>query len=153
MYSIDTSAILDGMRRHYPPDTFPGLWDRVSELVAAGGIKACEMVQVELEKRDDEALAWVKGHPDLISPLDEARQLVVRDILRQFPRLVDTRRGRSGADPFVISVAVQYQCPVITGEVRTGNLESPRIPDVCDALGLEWISFLEFIRRQGWVFR
>jgi hypothetical protein len=31
-YSIDTSAILDGWRRHYPPDVFPPLWTSLEEL-------------------------------------------------------------------------------------------------------------------------
>lgn len=39
-YSIDTSAILDGWRRHYPPDVFPGLWTRMEGLIVAGHLRA-----------------------------------------------------------------------------------------------------------------
>ncbi len=35
-YSIDTSAILDGWRRYYPPRAFPGLWIRMEELIQQG---------------------------------------------------------------------------------------------------------------------
>lgn len=152
MYSLDTSGFLDGIKRYYPPDTFPGVWTRMEGLVADRRVKACEMVKAEIAKRDDDALAWMEEHPDIVLPLDEERQRIVRDLLRNYPRLVDTRRGRSGADPFAISVAVKFNCPVITGEPRTGNMESPKIPDVCAAMGLEAISFLELIKRERWVF-
>jgi hypothetical protein len=152
VYSLDASGLLDGIKRFYPPDTFPGIWIKMDGLAQGGRLKACEMVRAEIEKRDDAASEWLKAHPDVVLPLDEERQMIVRDLLRRFPRLVDTRRGRSGADPFVIAVGVRFQCPVITGEGRTGNMESPRIPDVCDALGLETITFLELIQRERWVF-
>lgn len=153
MYSLDSSGLLDGMIRYYPPENFPGIWARIDEMIAASELKACEMVQVEMQRRDDEVLAWMQARPALILHLDEGRQRIVRDLLRDYPRLVDERRGRSGADPFVIAVAVQNRCPVITGEKPSGNLEKPRIPDVCRALGIETMTFLDLIRQKGWVFR
>ena len=53
-YSIDTSAILDGWRRYYPPDTFPGLWDKLDSLIEEGHLAATEEVLIELEKKDDD---------------------------------------------------------------------------------------------------
>jgi Domain of unknown function (DUF4411) len=150
MYSIDTSGILDGFVRLYPPDTFPALWNRIDALILVGELRACEMVQVEISKKDDVALEWMKSRPELVSPLDERRQQLVKDILRDYPRLVDTKKGRSGADPFVIALGMTLKCPIITGESKTRNMTSPRIPDVCNALGLETIGFLEFIRREKW---
>jgi len=153
MYSIDTSGFLDGMKRHYPPDAFPGVWDKMSELAAAGNLKICEMVKVEFEKRDDEAQKWFEERPDTIIALDEKRQGIVRDLLAKYPRLVDTKKGRSGADPFVIALALSSGCPVITGEVPSGNIDKPKIPDVCAAVGVPTLSFLQLIQRERWVFK
>ena len=38
-------------------------------------------------------------------------------------------------------------------EHRSGSLERPKIPDVCSAIGVESMSLLDLIRREGWVFR
>lgn len=48
-YSIDTSSILDGWRRYYPPDVFQQLWTRLDDLIAEGSLRATEEVLVELE--------------------------------------------------------------------------------------------------------
>lgn len=38
VYSCDTSSFLDAWIRHYPPDTFPGVWEQIGSLVAQGQI-------------------------------------------------------------------------------------------------------------------
>ena len=62
------------------------------------------------------------------------------------PRLVDTLRGRSKADPFVIATAIERNAVVVTGEVLTGRMDKPRIPDVCQVKNIRCISFLEMLR-------
>ena len=47
-YSIDTSSILEGWRRHYPLDVFPGLWDQLDSLIADGDLRSTEEVLHEL---------------------------------------------------------------------------------------------------------
>jgi len=41
---------------------------------------------------------------------------------------------------------------VVTEETLSGNLDKPRIPDVCDALGVRWLNLIGFVRAQGWSF-
>ena len=76
----------------------------------------------ELEKKEDEAFAWAKAQEDLFVPMDDEIQDAVSAILADHPRLLDTRRGRSGADPFVIALAKVRGCTVVTGEHRSGSL-------------------------------
>ncbi len=52
-YSIDTSAILDGYKRYYPPEVFPKLWDNLESIIRAGKLKAIELVCREIERKDD----------------------------------------------------------------------------------------------------
>lgn len=152
-FSIDTSAILDGWTRYYPRDAFPGLWRHLEELIRSGGLRASEEVMYELEKKDDGAFAWAQAQDGFFVPMDDEIQDAVSAILADHPRLLDTRRGRSGADPFVIALAKVRACAVITGEHRSGSLERPKIPDVCHAVDVESISLLDLIRRERWVFR
>jgi len=152
-YSIDTSGLLDGWRRYYPPDVFPAVWVRLEQLIESGDLAASEEVLFELEKRDDEVHEWTKKHrAEMFVPIDERQQEQVAEILASHERLVDTRKNRSGADPFVIALALLEGCAVVTGEGRTGKLEKPNIPDVCEAVGVRCISLLDLFREQGWRF-
>jgi hypothetical protein len=70
--------------------------------------RLCASIEVylELEKKDDELFDWCKGRKEtLVRELDDETQGIVKEILRDHPRLVDTVKGRSGADPFVIELA------------------------------------------------
>lgn len=151
-YSIDTSAILDGWKRYYPPDVFPALWAKLDEIIDGKELIATEEVLFELEKKDDEVYEWAFKRRHMFVPIDEDIQLAVADILQDFQRLVDTRRSRSSADPFVIALAQLESCTVITGESSSNNLNRPNIPDVCSALGIRTINLLQLIREQGWTF-
>ena len=59
---------------------------------------------------------------------------------------------RSGGDPFVIALAMVKSGTVVTEEKPTGNIAKPRIPDVCDALGVHCLTPKEYIEAQGRTF-
>ena len=149
-YSLDTSALLNAWQRNYPPDLFPTLWDNLDRLISNRLVIASEEVLVELEKKDDEVHGWAKQRPTMFVPLDGQVQQLVRNILRDYPRLIDNRTNRSGADPFVIALAVTERCTVLTGERPSGNLTRPKIPDVCAAMDVRCIGMVDLIREQNW---
>ncbi len=149
-YSIDTSAFLDAWVRYYPPDVFPGIWEQMDRAAKAGTVKSSDEVLRELSKKDDGAHDWIKAHTEMIIPLDNEIERHVQEIMSRYPRLVDSKKGRSGGDPFVIAVARAKNLAVITGENATGNIAIPRIPDVCDDLGIRWLRMLDFFREQKW---
>lgn len=153
MYSLDTSALLDGWRRYYPASEFPTLWQRIDDVIAEGRFLASKEVLRELEKQDDDLYGWVRARPNMFVEIDEPIQLQVQEILRKYRGLVDTLTGKSGADPFVIALA-QTRNPrlaVVTGE-KGGSPQRPKIPFVCQQEGVECLSFLEMIRKEGWKF-
>lgn len=149
-YSIDTSAFLDAWVRYYPPDVFPGIWEQMDRAAKAGTVKSSDEVLRELSKKDDGAHDWIKAHSEMIIALDNEIERHVQEIMSRYPRLVDSKKGRSGGDPFVIAVARAKNLTVITGENATGNIAIPRIPDVCDDLGIRWLRMLDFFREQKW---
>jgi Domain of unknown function (DUF4411) len=149
-YSLDTSGFLDAWLRYYPIDVFPSIWERLDGATKGGILFASDEVLRELEKKDDEAHKWMKARAQMIVPLDGEIEAEVIDLMSRFPRLVDTKKGRSGGDPFVIAVARVRGLSVITGESATGKLDAPRIPDVCKDLGIPCIRMLDFFREQRW---
>jgi hypothetical protein len=67
------------------------------------------------------------------------------------PRLVDTVKGRSSADPFVIALAATMNPSMI---VVTEEYEGKtRIPDVCIAESIEYCRLADLIERENWKFR
>jgi len=151
-YSIDTSALLDGWVRYYPQQVFPGVWDRMEDIIERNILRATEEVQHEVKKKDDDLFKWVTSHPQLIIPHDEALQHEVRDILAQHERLVESGKNRTQADAFVIAVAKLSGATVVSGETRSYKQGKEKIPNVCDALGLKCISLLDMFRDLGWRF-
>ena len=104
-----------------------------------------------MEQKDDEILEWARQRSHFFIQVDETLQYAIRQILRDFPRLLDNRSNRSGADPFVIALAQVYNLTVVTYESRTNSLQRPNIPDVCDTLNVRCIDVLELVRERGWV--
>jgi|SRR5947208_1634745 len=104
-YSVDTSAFLDAWVRYYPLDVFPGMWQQMDLAAKNGTLLASDEVLRELEKKDDGAHEWVKARPEMLVKLDKEIEVHVSEIMRRYPRLVDTKKGRSVGDPFVIAVA------------------------------------------------
>src|ERR1035438_2065498 len=102
-YCVDTSGWLDGWVRYYPRDVFPSLWTRIEGQIVAANIIASEEVYVELAKKDDELHKWIQAHKQMLVPPEESIQQRVAVLLVKYPRLVDTLKGRSQADPFVIA--------------------------------------------------
>ena len=152
-YSIDTSAILDGWVRYYPPDVFPPVWEKLDELLENGTLIATEEVLYELEKKDDDVFKWAKDREHMFVPIDEDIQIALQSILPEHKKLIDQRKNRSGADPWIIALALVERCAVLTGEKLTNSQKRPHIPDVCKAMGVRWVNLIQLFRDQGWVFR
>ncbi|MTG89880.1 DUF4411 family protein [Cellulosimicrobium sp. BIT-GX5] len=152
-YSFDTSTLLNGQRDLLPPTTFPAVWERIEQMIGAGRIRAIDLVREELAAREDEVHAWSRAQPDLFVELTHEVQLAVRSVLAQHQRLIGIGSGRSGADPFVIALALVHDGVVVTEENPSRNLARPKIPDVCQAMGVRQLNLLGFIQEQGWVFR
>lgn len=152
-YSVDTSALLDGWRRYYPPDVFPPVWEKLDKLIKDEILVASEEVLFELSRKDDDVYRWARDRSQMFVPTSDARiQKAVLQILANHKKLIDERENRSGADPWVIAEAQKYKCAVLTGERPARSPKRPTIPDVCEALGIRWVNMLQLFRDQRWVF-
>lgn len=152
-YSIDTSGILEPWHRIYPPTTFPLLWyEHLPGLIESGDLRGSMEVKGELKRKDDDAAEWARSQADFFVEIDEDVQLCVREIMAKYPKLVKLGGGGwSGTDPFVIALARVHGAAVISEE-KPKSIANPRIPDVCDALGVRCLKVVDLIREQGWKF-
>lgn len=151
-YSFDTSALIGAWRRNYPPDIFPKWWELFEESINNGLVRATEEVKEELSKQDDELYSWARNHHQLFLPIDELIQLEVKDILESYPRLVENKKNRTIADPFVIALAKINNAIVVTCENLANRPDRPNIPDVCRGLNIDYVDLLGFMRSMNWRF-
>jgi kynureninase len=153
-YCIDTSSLVHAWHRAYRPRNFESFWRKIDEYIDRGVIIASIEVKNELKKKDDEVHTWAKARPDgFFVDIDDALQDHLAHIMGAYPRLVDTVKGRSECDPFVIALARSYSKKLIViSQENSGKKNSPKIPDVCLAEGIKCLNLVEFIEAEDWRF-
>jgi hypothetical protein len=148
VYWVDTCSFTK-LRRDYPREQFEPVWLLVENLVGDGRLKSVEEVKVEIDAQDDLIAKWANENRNLFIPLEDDIQEAARQILAKHPTLVDTRKRKGSADPFIIGAATIHGGKVVTEEKHSGGPEKVKIPDVCDALKVDCISMLELLKREG----
>ena len=151
-YCFDTSAILDAWVRYYPPDIMPDFWEKLAEMIENDEIICCKDVYNELEKKDDDIFSWCKERKEKFLELDEKVVVCLQEIMRKYPTIVDTSKGKHTADPIVISFSKAYNLTVATGE-KGGSEKKIKIPFVCNQEKVKCIDILTFIREQNIKFK
>lgn len=152
-YSIDTSALIDGLERYYPERAFRSLWQKMDELINEGRLFISEEVWLEVKAKDAVARAWCEPRlHSLMVPTDAKEAREVRRILERHERLVMAMKGRNRADPFVIAIGRLLDAIVVTGEGSDGTANRPKIPYICRDLGLPCIGITDLILQEDWVF-
>lgn len=145
-YCFDTSALIGAWIRKYPPDVVPGFWDRLDELILEGRLLWNVEVIAELAKQKDDLHKWVKDHSTACRPLDQEVQQKTKDILAQYPLMLNTKGSRPTADPFIVAQAVVSKAVLVTEEGPSPRASRLHIPDVCKGLGIKCIDLLTFMR-------
>lgn len=152
LYSVDTSAIIDWLEVYYPPAHFPGLIDRVDELIDQGRFFISEEVWREAASTDQMAKQWCARRKDsIVVPTDSAVTAEAGRILERFPGLANPLSGKGSADPFVIAIARLRAATVVTSE-GSSNAQRPKIPFVCKHLGIPCCPFIGVIQAERWSF-
>lgn len=153
-YVIDTSALVDAYTKWYSPKSIPTFWDRLEALADSGEATVPDAVLLELEVVDDGLYRWCKDREDaMVTPTTEDIQAIVTTISTSYPALRNAGApGRNFADPIVIALAEYLDFSVVTHELATGNLNGPRIPDVCRDKGISVMQVHHMVRELGWTF-
>jgi hypothetical protein len=149
-YSIDSSSLIHGWRRVYRPKNFGFIWERLEALAEEGRLRASIEVLHEIAKKDDDLHGWCKVRKEILfTEVDDACQTHLGRIMATYPRLVDTVKGRSAGDPFVIALAASGIGITVVSEETPGKW---RIPDVCAAEKIPCIGLADLIEQEDWRF-
>lgn len=151
-YLFDTNIWIDLDWRKIPRDLFPGLWLKVEEEIAGDRIFVVDLVfdEIHATQKDDDRLApWMtamrKKKPTFVLDSTEEVQKIAR-------LLINAHKIKSNADPFLVAAGKKYGYTIVSAENRMKPIEKPKIPNLCDQLGVPCMTLLEFIKANGWVF-
>lgn len=150
MFVFDTSAFINGWRYHYPPSTFPGVWELIAEALGDGRVIAPREALNELEAKDDDVYAWAKPMAASFVDPDADVQRKAGGVQAFLPK----PGIRDKADPWVIAEAIVRGLTVVTYEGRTfGGTQtvkaSTKMPGICEKWGVPCLILPEALGQLG----
>ena len=102
-------------------------------------------------QQDDEVFEWAKDRENMFIPIDEQLESTVENIVNGF-NLYNPRTDRSGADPYVVALAVNHDLIVLSEEENSKSPKYVNIPDVCESFNLQCMNLLGLIDQEDWIF-
>lgn len=127
--------------------TFSGIWETLEKMISDGELISSSEILDEL--KDEMLTNWAIQHRKCFLPLSKEIQDVTKQILKQFPSLIQMKSVRnSNADPFLIATAIVKNGTVVTNEKPCNdNSSQVKIPNVCNAMSIPCITLQEFINQ------
>jgi hypothetical protein len=150
-YCLDANVLIQAWQKYYNPAFCPDYWEILTKLGTIGTIFIPELVYEEIVRTEDELSKWLKGSKIPINKISEPVTKHIRNILSDYPTLVNNTKARSLADPWVIAHAFHENATVVTKEEKVTALNSNKIkiPNVCETMGIKWINDFQFIDELG----
>jgi len=156
IYCLDTNVFIEAWNKYYHKDFFDDYWRKLDDLAQAGEVFATEEVKREIDKVDDTLKEWLGERDYFFRNIDDKVQGYLAKVFKNpnHQRLVDATKQRSIADPWVIAHAMAEDAIVVTKEqFETNATKRIKIPNVCEAMGVDWIDDFEMVRRLGMQFK
>lgn len=153
-YCLDANVLIEAWQKYYNPKFCPDYWVLLTELGENGKVFIPELVYEEITRTEDDLAKWLRESKIPINEISEEVTICLKKIYAENPthkNLVDSNKGRSLADPWVIAHALKENATVVTKENKETALNSKRIkiPNVCDNMGIRWINDFQFIKEIG----
>jgi ribosomal protein L18E len=151
-YCLDSNIYINAWNNHYAYDFCPQYWDTLKSLIENKVILLPKVIYKELLNKDDNLKKWIKQF-DKIAVKENAKIIKCFNDLMQkdemHKHLVDIKREKSEADPWLIAHALAIQGVVVSNEapVAGKSQKKVKIPDVCNNMGIECINEFELVRR------
>lgn len=147
-YVFDSNVFIN-LQQRQPRDIYPSVWKKIEELMDDGTIISSREVYEELSLGDDSLAEWAKNRKEQFLPSEECIQEKVRMILLEYRGLVEGGKKRNNADPFVIALSQEKECILVTEETKSNSIVAPKIPNICEAIGVKYTNFVGFVRNMS----
>lgn len=158
MYLLDANVLIQAKNFYYRFDIFPAFWDWLDSEKQKGTLASIVPVYEELTRGTDELSKWAKErqHTGWFLPVDdEATQREFSDIAAWVmgSHFKDQAKTEflSVADPWLVARAATMGCTIVTHEKMLDPTirRKVKIPNVCDAFGVECIDTFDLMNNLG----
>lgn len=153
-YLIDTDIFIAAKNLHYGMDFCPGFWDWLIEANHAGRLLSIEAVQDDLAAGEDDLANWAKARDEgfFVAPIETDLPALgqvtqwINDHQTYTAAAKQTFLGCS--DYFVVSQALASGHTVITHEKPENSINRVKIPSVCVALKVKYLTPWQMLRTE-----
>jgi hypothetical protein len=164
IYVVDSNFFIQAHRATYPLDIATGFWSKIKLLAAQGTIVSIDKVRKELYNKNDDLENWCKANlpegffRETTSVIEEYRTVSEWAITMSnhyLPSAINEFLNADEADAFLIafSLADPENRVVVTQEVSAPQkINKIKIPDCCNALGVNYKTTIEMFRELGETF-
>ena len=141
--------------------SIPDIWDELEQMFISDRLISHRYVYEEFNperKKPDFIAKWIKDKKQYFYDITPRQIQLTRNILQKFPDLIDYKREKNQADPWLIALAIEKneEIPlfgknkkyyVVSGEK---DLSNKKIPATCREFNVPHMSFKEFMQDNGW---
>ena len=148
-FCLDTSVFINGWWKHYRIDVFPSFWKELDRLIQQGVVISCEEVYEELKRQKDELFRWAKKRKTVFEKPSEDTFHQLAELMNAYPNYAAASGTTNSADPWVIAHAKLARATVVTYEeaaLKMRDTKPPKIPNICDDLGMRCLGVLDFLK-------
>ena len=154
IYILDTNIFRE-LLDHFPKqgELFEKIWDKIDLEIKEGNILSVDECFNEIANHysdDSDNFQWVKRRKSIfLNPTNE-ESLIIKKVFKdkKMQESIHQRNifeGRPSADIYLAVKAKSLNATLVTSEKYKPN--SAQLPNVCKKLGVEYISYDEFMRR------
>lgn len=152
-YVLDTNVFLEANKRYYGLDFCPMFWSWLRKHERQGSLYSITSVYDELKGYGDELATWVKQHSNYFHSESD------RECQENFSKIVNLCHSEydlthkknlnflDSADPWLIARAMTDNSIIVTEEKYKHNAKKIIIPNLCQTLGVEYISTFDLLRK------
>lgn len=158
MYLLDTNVFIQAKNFYYSFDIAPTFWEWLDSQQSKGNIATIQPVYDELVAGEDELAEWAKERKHTswfldVSDMNTQSSLKKLSIWTMNSQFKDTAKIEflSVADYILVAKAISTQSIVVTHEsLYDRNIKKKiKIPNVCEAFNITYISTFELLRKLG----
>lgn len=152
-YLLDANTFINSHQCQYAMEVCPGFWHWLESMNKSSRLFSIDRISDELQKCDDVLCTWAKTQGDgFFLPFDDLAAACLSDVTTWIESQQRFRRSakdlfNAGADLFLIAYAKARSYTLVTQEVPAPESKTKvKIPDVCDGVGVGYISLWELLK-------
>lgn len=164
VFVLDSNFFIQAHRVNYPLDVASSFWNKVKQLAEQRRIFSIDKVKNELYDKNDALEVWCKANlPEdffketfhVMAAYGQVSAWAISKNRHYLPNAINEFLEADEADAFLIAYALADNANriVVTNEISNPNQKNKiKIPEPCNALGVNFCNTIDMFRRLGETF-